>query len=118
MVEKNGAKRGRPAGWSHTEDSIRKMREGWKKARQREVGTPLQGEWRKPILLRGARPQTIARLSDPPQNNNGENSGLPLNHSRSIDFVKGLLSEGLIGEDLTDWKFLILSYRMNGRKLP
>lgn len=118
MVEKNGAKRGRPAGWSLTEDLKRKMREGREKAKQGEVSIVDGGEWKRLFLLRGAYPKTIARLSDSPQNNNGENSFQSARCTKSIDFAKGLLSQGLISEDLTDWKFLISSYRKSGRKFP
>ena len=119
MKEKNGAKSGRSSEWHQTEDAKARIGEGVKRtAQEKKMGMDVSEEWKRFLLLRGAYPKTIAKLLDSAQNNNGENSGSPLDHSRSIDFARGLLEEGLIGEDLTGWRFLLFNYRNNRRKLP
>lgn len=103
----NGIKSGRPAGWHSTEYSQRKMSE----SKKREVNMDVSGEWKELLLLRGARPQTIADLSDSSQDKDRKSK-------ESIDFARELLREGLISEDLTAWRSLVLHYRNNKRNFP
>ena len=107
LISGNGRKRGRPAERNLTEYSKRKMR----KAGQREEDMDASGEWRRLFLLRDAHPQIIAELLDSSDDEDKKNK-------ESIDFARELLRKGLISEDTTSWRFLILHYRNNKRKFP
>lgn len=102
-VRKSGS-----AGWHHTEDSKRKMRESREKAKERRESMDTSDKWTERLLLRGASPQTIAELSDSSDEEDEKKK-------KSILFARELLSEGLISEDLTSWRFLDLHYRNNKR---
>lgn len=79
--------------------------------KERRKGMDVSDERIGHLLLRGARPQTIAEIS-------GSSDDEDKKNKENIDFARELLRQGLISEDLTYWRSLVLHYRNNKRNFP
>lgn len=97
--------------WRQTEMGKRISKALRKKPKGGREGMETSDKWRELLLLRDASPQTIEELLNSSQEEDEKSK-------ESIDFARELLRKGLISEDLTAWRSLVLHYRNNKRNFP
>lgn len=93
------------------EGANKRISEALRKAKKRREDINISDRLTELILLRGARPQDTTELLD---SSDGEDK----KNKKSIDFARELLRKGLISEDTTSWRFLVLHYHNNKRNFP